>query len=168
MKNLPKEDLKKAINYIFDSKLEYKCYNISSDISLPQFYTKVFINHVLPLIEEVKQTPSIKITNLIKVYYNNIISKESFLRCLNQFIEDPELNFFEVILPEVIDKIKSEEKIDEIIDQVFSQNCDKVQQYKQGNEKLLGFFVGLVMKQLKGIEGNLVKEKIIVKLNGEK
>ncbi len=37
-----------------------------------------------------------------------------------------------------------------LIDEVLSKNEDKVQEYKNGKEKLFGFFVGQVMKASRG------------------
>jgi aspartyl-tRNA(Asn)/glutamyl-tRNA(Gln) amidotransferase subunit B len=38
----------------------------------------------------------------------------------------------------------------EMIDTIIAANCDKVEQYKSGKEKLFGFFVGQTMKASKG------------------
>jgi len=52
-----------------------------------------------------------------------------------------------------------------IIDDVLSKNADKVEEYKNGKEKLFGFFVGQVMKASKGSANpqkvnQLLKEKL--------
>ncbi len=44
-------------------------------------------------------------------------------------------------------------EIENIIDGILSANQDKVEQYKSGKDKLFGFFVGQVMKEMKG-KGN--------------
>ena len=44
-------------------------------------------------------------------------------------------------------------EIEGIIENVLSNNQDKVEQYKSGKDKLFGFFVGQVMKEMKG-KGN--------------
>jgi aspartyl-tRNA(Asn)/glutamyl-tRNA(Gln) amidotransferase subunit B len=43
--------------------------------------------------------------------------------------------------------------IEAAVDQVLAANPDKVAEYKAGKEKLFGFFVGQVMKAMKG-KGN--------------
>ncbi len=55
--------------------------------------------------------------------------------------------------------------IDEAVDKVLTANADKVAQYKGGQEKLFGFFVGQVMKAMAG-KGNpaLVNEALKQKL----
>ena len=40
--------------------------------------------------------------------------------------------------------------IEEAIDQVMSENPDKVKEYRGGKDKLLGWFVGQVMRQTNG------------------
>jgi len=44
-------------------------------------------------------------------------------------------------------------EIESIIEKILSSNQDKVEQYKSGKDKLFGFFVGQVMKEMKG-KGN--------------
>jgi len=44
-------------------------------------------------------------------------------------------------------------EIENIIEKILSSNQDKVEQYKSGKDKLFGFFVGQVMKEMKG-KGN--------------
>jgi aspartyl-tRNA(Asn)/glutamyl-tRNA(Gln) amidotransferase subunit B len=44
-------------------------------------------------------------------------------------------------------------EIENIVDKVLETNQDKAQQYKSGKDKLFGFFVGQVMKEMKG-KGN--------------
>jgi len=44
-------------------------------------------------------------------------------------------------------------EIENIVDKILASNQDKVEQYKSGKDKLFGFFVGQVMKEMKG-KGN--------------
>lgn len=48
-------------------------------------------------------------------------------------------------------QVSDEGAILAIIDSVLSANADKVEEYKNGKEKLFGFFVGQVMKNAKGV-----------------
>ena len=62
-------------------------------------------------------------------------------------------------------QVSDEGAIEKIIDEVLSANADKVEEYKNGKEKLFGFFVGQVMKASKGkanpqIANKLLKEKL--------
>ncbi|MDO4182329.1 MAG: Asp-tRNA(Asn)/Glu-tRNA(Gln) amidotransferase subunit GatB [Coriobacteriia bacterium] len=54
--------------------------------------------------------------------------------------------------------------IEAVVDQVIAANPDEVARYKEGNEKLIGFFVGQCMKQMRG-QGN---PKVINQLLAEK
>ena len=52
-----------------------------------------------------------------------------------------------------------------IIDEILSNNPDKIEQYKSGKDKLFGFFVGQTMKASKGsanpqIVNKLLKERL--------
>lgn len=47
-------------------------------------------------------------------------------------------------------QITDSSSLDPIIDQILSDNTDKVEEYKSGKDKLFGFFVGQVMKQTGG------------------
>ena len=51
------------------------------------------------------------------------------------------------------------------IDAVLSSTQDKVQEYKAGKDKLLGFFVGQVMKNAKGANPTRVNELLKEKLS---
>ena len=62
-------------------------------------------------------------------------------------------------------QVSDEGAIEKIVDEVLSKNVDKVEEYKNGKEKLFGFFVGQVMKASKGkanpqIVNKLLKEKL--------
>jgi aspartyl-tRNA(Asn)/glutamyl-tRNA(Gln) amidotransferase subunit B len=64
-----------------------------------------------------------------------------------------------------IKQVSDDGAIVAIIDEVLSKNSDKVEEYKNGKEKLFGFFVGQVMKASKGSANpqkvnQLLKEKL--------
>jgi len=47
-------------------------------------------------------------------------------------------------------QVSDEQELDKIVDKVLTENGKEVQDYKNGKSKLLGFFVGQVMKETKG------------------
>ncbi|GAT78197.1 aspartyl/glutamyl-tRNA amidotransferase subunit B, partial [Ehrlichia ruminantium] len=52
-----------------------------------------------------------------------------------------------------------------IVENVLENNRDKVLQYKQGKEKLFGYFVGQVMKETQGkanpeLVNSIIREKL--------
>ena len=54
-----------------------------------------------------------------------------------------------------------------LIDEVLSENQDKVAEFKEGKDKLFGFFVGQVMKRSQGqANPKLVNELLKEKLSG--
>ncbi len=57
--------------------------------------------------------------------------------------------------------------LEAVVDAVIAQNPDQVEKYRGGNTKVIGFFVGQCMKQMKG-QGNpkLLNELLVKKLNG--
>ena len=62
-------------------------------------------------------------------------------------------------------QVSDEGAIEKIVDEVLSSNSDKVEEYKNGKEKLFGFFVGQVMKASRGkanpqVVNKLLKEKL--------
>jgi aspartyl-tRNA(Asn)/glutamyl-tRNA(Gln) amidotransferase subunit B len=56
----------------------------------------------------------------------------------------------EIIEKQGLKQVTDSSAIESIIDDVIANNPDQVQQYKDGNSKLLGFFVGQVMKASQG------------------
>ena len=56
----------------------------------------------------------------------------------------------EIVKDRNIIQVSDTKEIETIIDQIIKNNKDKVADYKKGKKKLLGFFVGLAMKETKG------------------
>ncbi|GAA8853069.1 Asp-tRNA(Asn)/Glu-tRNA(Gln) amidotransferase subunit GatB [Helicobacter pylori] len=63
-----------------------------------------------------------------------------------------------------LSQVNDTEAIVKVIEEVLKNNADKVLEYKSGKDKLFGFFVGQVMKNLKGANPSVVnailKEKL--------
>jgi aspartyl-tRNA(Asn)/glutamyl-tRNA(Gln) amidotransferase subunit B len=62
-------------------------------------------------------------------------------------------------------QISDESTIEKIVDAILAKNKPQVDKYRAGNEKVLGFFVGEVMKETKGkanpvIVNNILKKKL--------
>ena len=47
-------------------------------------------------------------------------------------------------------QVRDEGAIEAVVDEVLSENPSEVERYRAGNEKLLGFFVGQIMRKTKG------------------
>ena len=64
-----------------------------------------------------------------------------------------------------LEQVSDDSEILKLIDQVISDNQDKVNEYLSGKDKLFGFFVGQVMKLSQGkanpgVVNKLLKEKL--------
>ena len=55
-------------------------------------------------------------------------------------------------------------ELEKMINEILSKNKDKVDQYKAGKEKLLGFFVGQIMKLSGGKANPQLTNEILKKL----
>lgn len=76
--------------------------------------------------------------------------------------KDPE----QIVREKGLVQISDEEQIENIIDEILSKNPKEVERYKSGEEKLIGFFVGQIMKATSGkanpkIVNELLKKKLI-------
>jgi aspartyl-tRNA(Asn)/glutamyl-tRNA(Gln) amidotransferase subunit B len=58
-------------------------------------------------------------------------------------------------------QVSDEGEIEKIVDEVLEANADKVAEYKNGKEKLFGFFVGQVMKASRGKANPQIVNKIL-------
>ncbi len=71
----------------------------------------------------------------------------------------------EIVSKKGLSQISDESALVAVIDEVLSKNADSVERYKAGEQKLLGFFVGQVMKGTKGqanpgLVNKLLKERL--------
>ncbi len=71
----------------------------------------------------------------------------------------------EIIDEKGLSQISDENEIESLVDNVLNSNPENVKKYKNGKDKLLGFFVGEVMKLSKGkanpkIVNDLIKKKL--------
>jgi len=62
-------------------------------------------------------------------------------------------------------QITDEDELGSTIDEILEKNAQEVEQYRQGKEKLFGFFVGEAMKATRGkanpqLVNKLLKEKL--------
>ena len=69
----------------------------------------------------------------------------------------------------IIDKYSNSNEdsdlIDKLIKDVVNKNKKQVEEYKSGKTKILGFFVGQVLKDSKGSDPSQIKDKIIKELD---
>ena len=60
-------------------------------------------------------------------------------------------------------QVTDESAIEAVVDQVIAANPGEVEKFKGGNTKLMGFFVGQVMKETKGKANPQIVNKLLSK-----
>lgn len=88
---------------------------------------------------------------------NRTVAKKIFLLIYTENI-DPE----EYIKQNNLGMVSDTSVIDEIIKSVISENMQSVEQYKNGNEKVLGFLMGKVMAKTSGKADPVLARKILM------
>ena len=74
----------------------------------------------------------------------------------------------EIIKKNNLVQVTDTKAIETVIDKVIAANAAQVEQYRAGKDKVFGFFVGQVMKEMKGQGApNIVNEILKKKLKGE-
>ncbi len=92
---------------------------------------------------------------------NNKIAKTVF----EKMLENP-LSPDDIIKMEGLSQLTDSGEIETIIEQIVSAHPAEVEQYRSGKEKVLGFFVGKIMRQTAGkANPKLVNEILLKKLN---
>jgi aspartyl-tRNA(Asn)/glutamyl-tRNA(Gln) amidotransferase subunit B len=66
-----------------------------------------------------------------------------------------------IIIDKYTNDNEDEELIDALIKNIINKNQKQVEEYKSGKTKILGFFVGQVLKDSKGSNPSQIKDKII-------
>jgi aspartyl-tRNA(Asn)/glutamyl-tRNA(Gln) amidotransferase subunit B len=92
--------------------------------------------------------------------YENKISGPAAKKVL-EILWNEDLKVEEIIEKENLKQISNEDDISRIISEVISKNPKQLEQFKQGKEKLFGFFVGQVMKTTQGSADPKVVNKIL-------
>ena len=90
-----------------------------------------------------------KLGTLVKAIEDGIISGKAGKEILD-YIMDNDISVNEAIDKLGLKQVSDDGEIINIINQVLEKNPQKVQEFKDGKDKLFGFFVGQVMKASKG------------------
>ena len=176
-------DAKKQ-RYMDEFKLkEYDAGVLTSEIELAEFFEKLVEAGCEPVIANnwlavellgrlnkaglnVESSPvkSDKLATLILRITESVISGAGGKKVLDLLMEE-DIEVDEAIEKLGLKQVSDEGAIEKIVDEILSLNADKVEEYKNGKEKLFGFFVGQVMKASKGkanpqIANKILKEKL--------
>jgi aspartyl-tRNA(Asn)/glutamyl-tRNA(Gln) amidotransferase subunit B len=114
-------------------------------------------------IDDIFMTPDM-LRDLIKMIDEKTISskqgKDVFTKCLEQK-KEPE----KIVKDEGMMQITDENKIEEIVNEVLSENSEQAKDYDPSNPKALDYFIGQIMKKTRGkanpsIASKIMKEKL--------
>ncbi len=114
-------------------------------------------------IQEIKITPS-HFVELLQLVKKQTINNNSAKKVLSQMFTNGQ-SANKIVAAQGLTQISDESAIVEIITQIIAQNEQQVQRYHAGEEKLRGFFVGQVMKAMRGkANPNLVNKLLTQQL----
>lgn len=93
---------------------------------------------------------SAKMSDLLSRIEDGTISQKAAKEVLDFIMENIEISVDDVIKKLGLKQVSDDSTILAVIDAVISKNEQKVAEYRNGKDKLFGFFVGQVMKEGKG------------------
>ncbi len=104
------------------------------------------------------------LSNLLDLIENNTISGKIAKEVLDLMVETGK-EASQIVEEKGLKQTTNMDEINKIIDEVVANNQKQVEQYKGGNERIFGFFVGQVMKLSGGkinpqLANDLLKEKL--------
>jgi len=112
-------------------------------------------------IEELNFT-GIQIAELVKMVDNGTISSKIAKQVFEEMVKSGD-NPAQIVEAKGLVQISDPAKISPIIDEVIANNPDNVAKFKAGNTKLLGFFVGQVLKATGGKANPQVVNELVAK-----
>jgi aspartyl-tRNA(Asn)/glutamyl-tRNA(Gln) amidotransferase subunit B len=105
-----------------------------------------------------------KLAGLVKLIQDNVISGK-IAKTVFEIMFDTGGEAAKIVEEQGLSQVSDLGAIEAIIDQVLSENADKVIEYRSGKDKLFAFFVGQVMKISQGkANPGMVNEILIKKL----
>lgn len=114
-------------------------------------------------IEEVKITPA-ALAELLTLVEKGTINQNTAKAVLGEMFQSGRAAA-EIVAEKGLAQISDADALSQIVDQVIAANPDEVAEYQAGKERLLGWFVGQVMKATRGkanpqLVTELLKEKL--------
>ena len=106
-----------------------------------------------------------KLAGLIKLIQDDVISGKIAKTVFEIMFETGD-DADKIVKEKALSQVSDLTQIESIIDQVLSDNPDKVEEYKSGKDKLFAFFVGQVMKLSQGKANPGVVNEILHKKLG--
>jgi len=152
-----------------DEKLSSFYDEALAELNSPVSIANIVANDVARELKE-KEVSELKfsatqIAQLVKMVDDETISSKIAKQVFEEMVQSGE-NPTKIVEAKGLIQISDPAVISPIIDEVIAKNPDNVEKFKAGNTKLLGFFVGQVLKATKG-KGNpkVVNQLVAEKLN---
>ena len=101
-----------------------------------------------------------KIGGLLDLIISGKISNRQAKELFEDFLKS-ELDAEKFISKMGVEQVSDESQIQELINTVLQKNPKMVDDYKNGKEKLFGFFVGQIMKESRGKANPQIVNKIL-------
>lgn len=111
------------------------------------------------MIEQSRIKPD-AMAELIMLLQNDVISGRSAKDIFVEIWETGERPH-KIVKDKGLEQVSDNDAIAACIDQIFEKHADKVAEYKSGKDKLFGFFVGVVMKEMAGKANPQVVNEIL-------
>ena len=99
-------------------------------------------------LEELNFSPK-DIANLAKLIDDEVISNK-IAKDVFEIMKKESKEPLKIIKERNLEQINNPKELQEIINRVIANNAQNAQKYKEGNQKLFGFFVGQVLKETNG------------------
>ena len=114
-------------------------------------------------IKECPVTPSF-LAEMLKMVDRGTISGKIAKKVFEEMYQSGK-SPMEIVRQKGLEQVSDEGEITTVIDNILSAHAEQVEEYRQGKEKLFGFFVGEVMKATRGkanpkMVNQLLKEKL--------
>ncbi len=121
----------------------------------PKMIANWLLNDLLGLLND-KQIPleespvsPEKLAELVKLIKENVISTKIGKEVIKEMVETGK-SASQIVEEKGLKQITDEGKIRKIVEEVVSRFPSEVERFRHGEEKLIGFFVGQVMRETKG------------------
>ncbi|MBT5935674.1 glutamine--tRNA ligase/YqeY domain fusion protein [Sulfurimonas sp.] len=139
---------------------------LNSPIALANIVTNEVARELKQMqVDELKFSAK-QIAELIKMVDDGTISNKIAKQVFEEMVISGE-NAAQIVENEGLVQISDPSVISPIIDEIIAKNPDNVAKFKAGNTKLLGFFVGQVLKTTGGKANPVVVNELVAKKLGE-
>ena len=149
----------KSLSIFFETIIKVK--NIDPKFSANWIITELLAlankHSVLP--QDIRITPE-DFADLLVSIKNSEISSKQGKSVLEKMWETGD-NSTSIIKSEGLSQISDEDELNKLVDNVLKNHYKSVEEYKNGKEKLFGFFVGAVMQASKGKASPQIVSKIL-------